>query len=61
MYGPMVKKGAFRFLKDALLIDLSPRTSSSCASNVLQDILGDNSGNRASFKNLNAPFLTNGP
>ena len=35
----------------------SEALSRSCPSNVLQDILGDNSLNRASFKNLNLPFF----
>ncbi len=61
IYGPLVKKVSFRFLKDALLSELSPRISWRCPSNVLHYNLGDNSVNRASFKNLNDTFLTNGP
>ncbi len=43
IYVPLVKKTTFRFLKYALFTELSPRMSWSCPSNVLQDILGDNS------------------
>ncbi len=46
IYGPLVKKVFVRFLKDALLTELSPRMYRSCPSNVLQDVLVDNSFNR---------------
>ncbi len=46
-----------RFLKGCILAVLSSKMSRCCPSNVLQDILGDNSVNRACFKNLNIVFL----
>ena len=50
------QKMIFRFLKDALLIELSPRMSSSVSFWHLQDILGDNSVNTAYLKNLRDNF-----
>ena len=47
IYGLLVKKLSLRFLKDTLLTELSPRMSSSVSFWHLQDILGDNSANRA--------------
>ena len=61
IYGPLVKTLVFRFVKDALLTELSPRMYSSSASGVHQHVLGDNSVQRASLKNLKTNFLTNGP
>ncbi len=55
MYGPLIKKSMFRFLKDCVLAVLSSKMLRPCPSNVLQDVLGDNSINRA-LKNLNVLF-----
>ena len=61
IYGPLVKKSTFRFLKDCVLAILSSKMYRRCPSNVLHDILGDNSVKRACLKNLNVLFLTNSP
>ncbi len=47
IYGPLVKKATFRFLKDCVLEVLSSKMSRRCPSSVLQDILGDNSIKKA--------------
>ncbi len=61
IYGPLVKKATFRFLKDYVLAVLSSKMSRHSPSNVLQDIMADNSIKKACFKNLNVAFLTNVP
>ena len=42
IYGPLVKKLTFRFLKDCVLAVLSSKMYRRCPSNVLHDILVDN-------------------
>ena len=61
IHGPLVKKATFRFLKDRVIAVLSRKMCRHRPSNVLQDILADNSIKKACFKNLNVAFLTNGP
>ena len=50
IYGPLVNKSTFSFLKNCVLAILLCRY---CPSHVLQDIWGDNSIKRACLKNLN--------
>ncbi len=60
IYGPLVKKVMSRFVTDCVLAVSLSKMPRRCPSNVLQDILGDNSIKRACFKNLNVAILING-